>query len=120
MEVRNNKTLLLTGITGFLGSHILKSLIEDNMYKIICLKRSFSNMRRIADLETRNVVFYNIDLIDLDSVFIKNKIEIENEKKNRFFYFFIKKNFFFKKKIKKKKKKYIFNFLKKKFFFLKK
>jgi|ERR1035437_532012 nucleoside-diphosphate-sugar epimerase len=101
MEVRNNKTLLLTGITGFLGSHILKSLIEDNMYKIICLKRSFSNMRRIADLETRNVVFYNIDLIDLDSVFIKNKIEIvihmatEYGRNNRSIYTVLETNLMF-------------------------
>jgi CDP-paratose synthetase len=69
-------TILLTGVTGFLGSHLLKSLIDDDSYKIVCLKRSFSNTRRIDHLETKGVVFYDVDLIDLDTVFVENKIDI--------------------------------------------
>ena len=35
--------VLLTGATGFLGSHILKGLIEKNIETVV-LKRSFSNI----------------------------------------------------------------------------
>ncbi len=38
-------TILLTGATGFLGSHILKAIIND--YSVIILKRSFSDVAKI-------------------------------------------------------------------------
>jgi len=41
------KTILLTGGTGFLGSHLIKNLIDK--YEIIILKRSFSNTWRIVN-----------------------------------------------------------------------
>lgn len=76
MDAKNTKSILLTGVTGFLGSHVLKSLIEDNKYKIVCLKRSFSNSYRIDNLNYTNVIFYNIDITDLETVFKENKIDI--------------------------------------------
>lgn len=69
------KTILLTGATGFLGSHLLRKLIDIN-YKIIVLKRSFSNTSRIKDLlNLENVISYNCDEIDLESIFEENKID---------------------------------------------
>lgn len=69
-----NKSILLTGATGFLGSHILKKLLATN-YKIIILKRSFSNTFRI-DNDLKNLKIYNLDEINLEKVFEENEIYI--------------------------------------------
>ena len=37
------KTVLLTGVTGFLGSHLLSALLDEG-YKVVALKRSTSNI----------------------------------------------------------------------------
>ena len=42
------KTILLTGATGFLGSHLLKTLLKEKI-KIIVIKRSYSNIFRISN-----------------------------------------------------------------------
>jgi len=67
-----SKQFLLTGATGFLGSHLLVALLENN-YELIILKRSFSNTSKIKDF-LNYVKSYDIDLIDLDSIFASNKI----------------------------------------------
>jgi CDP-paratose synthetase len=41
--------VLITGATGFLGSHLVKSLLLDN-HEIIILKRSFSDITLIKDV----------------------------------------------------------------------
>lgn len=65
-------TILLTGATGFLGSHLLEGLLEKN-YEVIILKRSFSNCWRIQAFLSK-VVFYDIDKVSLESVFEENSI----------------------------------------------
>lgn len=70
MEIK--KTILITGGTGFLGSHIVNKLSDK--YKIIILKRSFSNTWRIED--NKNIFYYNIDRINLEKVFDENEIDI--------------------------------------------
>ena len=47
MSKRNN-TIVLTGATGFLGSHLLYGLIQTGSYRVVVLKRSFSEPVRIA------------------------------------------------------------------------
>lgn len=75
MSVADVRTVLITGATGYLGSNILKALIKDENYNVIVLKRSFSNIFRIEScLEKIN--FYDIDKIDVEKVFIENKIDI--------------------------------------------
>lgn len=69
--MQKDKKILITGATGFLGSHLLPTLIKKG-YDIIVLKRSFSNIWRIQDL------FYQIKSYDIDKVSIK-KIFDENE-----------------------------------------
>ncbi len=69
-----NKSILLTGATGFLGSHILKKLLATN-YKIIILKRSFSNTFRIEN-DLKNLKIYNLDEINLEKIFEENEIDI--------------------------------------------
>jgi len=67
-------TILLTGATGFLGSYLLKSMIESG-YHVIALKRSTSDTYRVEDYLER-AKFYNIDQINISELFIKNKIDI--------------------------------------------
>ena len=65
-------TILLTGATGFLGSKILESLLNQN-YPVVILKRSTSNLWRIKHL-IKFAKSYNIDAISLDRAFIDQKI----------------------------------------------
>lgn len=67
-------TILLTGATGFLGSHLLKALLE-NGYKVVILKRSNSNCWRISHLMNK-VLVYDIDLQPLELAFKENKINV--------------------------------------------
>lgn len=68
--------ILLTGATGFLGSHLLKELLEKTTYQIILLKRSFSNTFRIEEcLKNTKIKYYNIDEIDLEQIFEENEVE---------------------------------------------
>lgn len=69
-----NKSVLLTGATGFLGSYLLEALIKME-YKTIILKRSFSNIWRIENL-LKKVKSYNIDKDDLSKIFKENKINL--------------------------------------------
>lgn len=68
--------ILLTGATGFLGSHLLKGLLERTNFEIVILKRSFSDTFRIAEaLNNSRVKSYDIDKIELENIFEENKIE---------------------------------------------
>ena len=66
------KTVLLTGGTGFLGSHLLNRLSD--RYRFILLKRSFSDIRRIETV-IRNVECFDIDTCPLETVFQGEKID---------------------------------------------
>ena len=59
--------ILLTGATGFLGSHILRALIRSDE-RVVILKRSFSNTHRIADL-LEDVRWIDIDRADAEEAF---------------------------------------------------
>lgn len=64
--------ILLTGATGFLGSNLLARLVANNI-QVVALKRSFSDLRRIAHLQ--NIVkFYDIDRLPLSRVFSENTV----------------------------------------------
>ena len=70
-----NKTILLTGATGFLGSYLLQSFISKK-FNVIILKRSTSSTLRINHL-LDNISYYNVDLLSsLDDIFIQNKIDV--------------------------------------------
>ncbi len=70
-------TILMTGATGYLGSHILRAITQlhgDVTYKMIVLKRSSSNTFRI-DPVIKKVITYNLDEINLEQVFEENAID---------------------------------------------
>lgn len=68
--------ILLTGATGFLGSHLLKGLLERTNFEIVILKRSFSDIFRIEEaLNNPRVKSYDIDKTELENIFEENKIE---------------------------------------------
>lgn len=69
-----NQTILITGATGFLGSHMLYKLIELN-FKVVVLKRSFSNTFRIDNYFDK-IKLYDIDTTLMEKVFKENKIDI--------------------------------------------
>ncbi len=62
-----SSTVLITGATGFLGSHLVKALLKDN-YRVIILKRSFSNTKRIENILSQCCV-YDIDQCELTKPF---------------------------------------------------
>ncbi|MGB2809620.1 MAG: NAD(P)-dependent oxidoreductase [Sedimentisphaerales bacterium] len=64
--------ILVTGGTGFLGSHLVRRLLAEH-YEIILLKRSFSNIWRIKD-ECAQCKVYNCDEVPLSQVFHENHI----------------------------------------------
>ena len=68
------KTVLLTGATGFLGSHLLSVLLEEG-HKVVVLKRSTSSILRIRHL-IEDVVVYDIDKHKLDDIFPNECIEV--------------------------------------------
>lgn len=66
--------ILLTGATGFLGSHLLEALLYEG-HKVIVLKRKNSNLWRIEYL-LKDLIFYDIDLVPLEKIFNENKIDV--------------------------------------------
>lgn len=67
------KTILLTGATGFLGSHLCRSLHAAG-HTVIILKRSFSDIWRIADILDK-VKCYDVDCVKLEKAFKENSID---------------------------------------------
>ena len=67
-------TIVLTGATGFIGSHTLDALLKKK-YKVIVLKRYDSDLWRISSFKSR-AVFFDIDKVSLKDVFVNNKVDI--------------------------------------------
>lgn len=69
----NTTTILLTGATGFLGSHLLESFVS-NQYQVVILKRSSSELWRIEHL-LGLVKIYNVDEEPLKRAFTDQHID---------------------------------------------
>lgn len=72
--MKSNSIVLVTGGTGFLGSHLIEDLVKLGNQEIVLLKRTFSNVSRLQHL-LPHLKFYNIDEVNLESVFANHKIE---------------------------------------------
>ncbi|WP_026714542.1 NAD-dependent epimerase/dehydratase family protein [Flavobacterium daejeonense] len=67
--------ILITGATGFLGSKILKKLVEDD-YNVVALVRKTSNLNRIESVKGDFDLFYfNEKSNNLNELFQNHKIE---------------------------------------------
>lgn len=67
-------TILVTGCTGFLGSHLMKSFVELD-YNVIGLKRSTSDTHRINEYLDK-YTFYDLNVTELKTIFENHKIDI--------------------------------------------
>lgn len=63
MEENNQKTILVTGGAGFIGSHLCKRLLNDN-FKVVCIDNLFTgNLKNIKEFENNNnFEFVNHDI----------------------------------------------------------
>ncbi len=66
--------VLLTGATGFLGSHLLEALLQQG-YKVTILKRSTSDTWRIKHL-LEQVSAFNVDEVAIEEAFKPKKIDV--------------------------------------------
>ncbi|MBD3768176.1 MAG: NAD-dependent epimerase/dehydratase family protein [Gammaproteobacteria bacterium] len=66
-------TVLLTGATGFLGSHLLEALLKQG-YQVVVLKRSTSNLWRIEHL-TGQYKSYDVDIQPIEQAFEEQRID---------------------------------------------
>lgn len=62
-----SKRILITGITGFLGSHLAKACLASG-YQVIALKRRDSSLSRIESI-VREVTLYDTDKLDISKLF---------------------------------------------------
>ena len=66
--------ILITGGTGYLGSHVLAALVE-NGYSVVLLKRKASSLKRISKHITA-IKIYDIEDIEFKNVLYDNQISI--------------------------------------------
>ena len=65
--------ILLTGATGFLGSHLLEALIREG-YKVVILKRSTSDVWRIAHLLDQ-ITSLDVDKEPIETAFYRDRVD---------------------------------------------
>ena len=65
--------ILLTGATGFVGSHILKALLQDG-HEVHIVKRSYSNTERIKNVLDECTV-YNLDEMAIQQIYEEASID---------------------------------------------
>ena len=65
-------TLLITGVTGFLGSALARELCKT--YRIIGLKRHASDILRIADI-AHDIKLYDVERVSLETLFQETSID---------------------------------------------
>ena len=70
-----SKKILITGVAGMIGSHLLDALLRDNRYEIIGIDNlCFGKIENIKhNFNNPNFKFYNIDVLDFDSLKIIGK-----------------------------------------------
>lgn len=67
-----SKSILLTGATGFFGSHLCESFVHEG-YNVIILKRKYSNTWRIDHI-LDHLVVYELDETDMSLIFKEHNI----------------------------------------------
>lgn len=70
----NARSVLITGATGFLGSHLVNRLCKLG-FRIIILKRSASRLDRLAQY-LQNLICYDLENTNIESIFKKHSPEL--------------------------------------------
>ena len=68
-----NRNVLVTGGNGFIGSKVLRKLVEMHDTPVI-IRRNSSNLWRIKDI-VDHIVIYNTDYLSLSEIFEIGKID---------------------------------------------
>ena len=65
------KTVLVTGAGGFIGSNLVRALIEDKNYELILTDNNGSRdeISRIYDMYNQRITFYDLDIMNRQSAF---------------------------------------------------
>lgn len=61
------KRILITGVTGFLGSNLAKTLLAED-HDIVALKRKSSSLQRLASVAPK-IKYFDIEDLDFDNLF---------------------------------------------------
>jgi nucleoside-diphosphate-sugar epimerase len=64
------KKILLTGVTGFLGSHLARVILSSG-YDLVALKRGSSSLRRIESIQD-NIALIDVDNINFEALFTQH------------------------------------------------
>lgn len=65
--------ILLTGATGFLGSYLLRELLRNQRFDVVCIKRKNSNCRKVIDI-MNCCYWFDSDIEDLENLFKRYQI----------------------------------------------
>jgi CDP-paratose synthetase len=66
------KVVYITGVTGFLGSHLARALVQGGI-EVHGLKRSSSNVSRLRDIAGR-ITFHDLDRVPSDDLFGPDRV----------------------------------------------
>jgi nucleoside-diphosphate-sugar epimerase len=65
----NKEYVLITGATGFIGSHVTEKFLSDESYRIVAIVRSKKNYKNVEELENKGAIlvegnFYDNNLLE--------------------------------------------------------
>ena len=79
--------VLITGATGFIGSHLTEKLLLENQYHLVAIVRKMGNYKNVDDLENRGVILVKGNFYDksiLEKIFKKFTVQKRLSKKSKF------------------------------------
>ncbi len=66
-----NKNILVTGGSGYIGTHVLVSLLKDNFVPVVIdnlSNSSFKSIKKVQEITKKNIEFHNCDINDTGKV----------------------------------------------------